>query len=59
MDRYSKLYSKKVYVHHYTQFLDESIFKESAEVLSSLYGDYKNLINYSGSEVVNRYKPLF
>ena len=58
-DRFSKLYSKKVYVHHYTQFLDESIFKESAGILGSLNTEYKKLMDYQGSDVVQRYKPLF
>lgn len=57
--RFSKLYSKKVYVHHYTQYLEESTFRESAATIGSLNAEYKRLTDYQGTEVVQRYKPLF
>lgn len=57
--RFSKLYSKKVYVHHYTQFLEESVFRESAQTIGSLNAEYKKLADHQGGETVHRYKPLF
>lgn len=57
--RFTKLYSKKVYVHHYTQFLEESFFKESAATIGDLNAEYKKLMDYQGTEVVHRYRPLF
>lgn len=58
-DRFSKLYRKKVYVHHYTNFLDESIFTESYSTLEGLDAEYRKLMAYEGSDVVQRYRPLF
>lgn len=59
MDRFNKLYRKKVYVHHYTKYLDESIFPESLECLDSLNQEYFKLMDYSGQREIERFKPLF
>lgn len=57
--RFLKLYKRKVYVHHYTEYIEESIFDESAEVNLQLIREYEELQNRKQIDVVHRYKPLF
>ena len=58
-ERFNKLYRKKVYVHHYTQYLEESVFQESFHTLDSLHGEYCSLMEYVPDKTVERFKPLF
>lgn len=58
-DRFKKLYSRKVYVHHYLEYIPESMFTTSFNTLDSLNKEYIKLAQYQGSDVVQRYKPLF
>ncbi|KAK3246206.1 hypothetical protein CYMTET_44249 [Cymbomonas tetramitiformis] len=34
---------RKVYVHHYTQYMDECCFSEASETVDALIGDYAAL----------------
>jgi tubulin epsilon len=58
-DRFSKLYRKKVYVHHYTQYLEEAVFQQSFDALDSLHSDYCGLMEYVPDKHLDRFKPLF
>lgn len=74
LDRFRKLWRKKVYVHHYTQFIEEQTFTDSEFTLDSLRNEYaqlaeggsRGLSNKTGGDiderdygVIKRYKPLF
>ena len=38
--RFQKLYKRKVYVHHYTEFIEQDIFDISADINKSLIDEY-------------------
>ena len=74
VDRFRKLWKKKVYVHHYTKYIDEQTFTDSEYCLESLRKEYAQLAEEGsgglghkrGSDiderdpgVIKRYKPLF
>ncbi len=71
LDRFNKLYRKKVYVHHYTQYIEETAFTEGAQTMDNLRQEYSNLeegkntehsgglMEEGGGDVIRRYKPLF
>ena len=48
-----------MYVHHFTEFIDQSMFDESWKNLDTLNKEYHKLANYEPDEVVQKYKPLF
>lgn len=58
-ERFSKLYRKKVYVHHYTQYLEEAVFQQSFHALDSLHAEYSALMDYVPDKTADRFKPLF
>jgi tubulin epsilon len=58
-ERFNKLYRKKVYVHHYTQYLEEAIFPESFNTLDTLHHEYCGLMEYVADKNIDRFKPLF
>lgn len=42
--RFSKLYSRKLYVHHYEQYLDTSShFEETKEAVNDLIAKYQSM----------------
>lgn len=43
--RFSKLYKKKVYTHHYKEFLDDSEFDDAIEAIREIEGEYRDLEN--------------
>jgi tubulin epsilon len=58
-DRFKKLYRKKVYVHHYTQYMDEHVFTESMESIHSLISEYERLQNAVPPTTTTRFVPEF
>eukprot|EP00878_Enallax_costatus_P034015 GHUV01037615.1.p1 GENE.GHUV01037615.1~~GHUV01037615.1.p1 ORF type:complete len:133 (+),score=33.23 GHUV01037615.1:1099-1497(+) len=56
MARFDKLYKRKIFVHHYTQYMDAAGFDEAAECLNSLIADYRAADNAASAPVV-RMKP--
>nr|WAQ15576.1 tubulin epsilon [Halisarca dujardinii] len=52
-DRFSKLYRRKAHVHHYTAVdgIEEQLFRDSVESLSSLIEDYQKLESGMGNIV--------
>lgn len=57
--RFLKLYKRKVYVHHYTQYIDEDLFELSADINKDLIESYLELQNRKPIDVIHRYRPLF
>lgn len=60
-NRFRKLYRKKVYVHHYTEFIEESEFEKALQLNQNILGEYKDLeqADENEDETVYRYKELF
>ena len=58
--RFSKLYSKKVYVHHYTEYIDQSEFDIAQENLRDIISTYEEISQseYSPFEF-DDYKRIF
>jgi tubulin epsilon len=42
-ERFQKLYKKKVYLHHYTQYMDASCFDQAAATVRDLVDEYAAL----------------
>ncbi|GAQ85193.1 Epsilon tubulin [Klebsormidium nitens] len=42
-DRFMKLYKRRTYVHHYTEYMDQGVFDTSAEQLHNLVSEYAAL----------------
>ena len=58
--RFKKLYKKKIYTHHYTEYMPEALFDEALENAASLIEEYASLQNKTEEEVqVPRFIPDF
>lgn len=44
-DRFQKLYKRKVYVHHYKQYMEQSHFDETLNGINNLIARYQELEN--------------
>jgi Tubulin C-terminal domain len=57
--RFNKLYLRQVYLHHYTNFIEKSMFEEARENLEGIIKSYQE-INYDkdADKEVYRYSPL-
>eukprot|EP00898_Chlorokybus_atmophyticus_P000688 jgi/Chlat1/161/Chrsp1S03103 len=57
-ERFMKLYRRRVYVHHYTQYMEASLFDESLGALDNLLHDYEELEYVQESPASMRLTPL-
>eukprot|EP00873_Tetraselmis_striata_P003164 jgi/Tetstr1/423428/TSEL_014109.t1 len=57
-DRFQKLYKRKVYVHHYTQFMEEATFDEAFQSVDALVRDYAELDRPQTEAPTTRMQPL-
>lgn len=55
--RFQKLYSRKLYVHHYEKFMEPQLFDESIEELISLKDEYQFLQNSKPPKSIPRFTP--
>jgi len=58
IERFDRLYKKKVYLHHYKDFMDVSGFDTARENLYSLKDEYKDLETEKEDRPIVRLKPL-
>lgn len=55
--RFLKLYNRGVYVHHFTQYMDESKFNESLVSLEQLTMEYEELMTVEPPKYIPRFVP--
>lgn len=57
--RFETLFKRKVYTHHYTEYMELSKFSEAIETVKTLSSDYMSLENVEEPEMIPRYTPIF
>ena len=54
-DKFLKLYKKKVYVHHYTQYMEEDLFTQADEGVQALIQGYEDIdLNVNNTNIKNK-----
>jgi tubulin epsilon len=56
--RFNKLYKRKVYLHHYTEYTDTAIFDEAQSNLTDIVQQYLEINQETAPKEIYRYKPL-
>eukprot|EP00357_Protocruzia_adherens_P006593 CAMPEP_0114993620 /NCGR_PEP_ID=MMETSP0216-20121206/12637_1 /TAXON_ID=223996 /ORGANISM="Protocruzia adherens, Strain Boccale" /LENGTH=481 /DNA_ID=CAMNT_0002357295 /DNA_START=138 /DNA_END=1583 /DNA_ORIENTATION=+ len=56
-ERFMKLYKHKVYVHHYTEYMDKACFDEAIENVRDIAGEYEALESYQPEQEIKRLNP--
>uniref|UniRef100_A0A061RE11 Tubulin epsilon n=1 Tax=Tetraselmis sp. GSL018 TaxID=582737 RepID=A0A061RE11_9CHLO len=57
-ERFMKLYKRKVYVHHYTRYMEAAVFDQALEDVHSLIEDYAGLDSLPQDSGYTRMRPL-
>lgn len=56
--RFNMLYKRKVYLHHYLQYMEQSAIAEAADTVADLCHEYEAHDNQAATAPVTRMKPL-
>ena len=57
--RFEKLYFKKLYTHHFLQYMESSVFEESMNSMNEIIDEYKELQIAKASKNVPRFIPKY
>lgn len=57
-NRFNKLYKRKAHLHHYTQFMEESMFEQSIDIIDSIMNDYSDLQGQPPPTTQSRFTPI-
>jgi len=57
-ERFNMLYKRQAHVHHYTKYIEKSLFDESYEEVSGLVEVYSDLERVKAPKFVPRLKPV-
>ncbi|KAL2631509.1 hypothetical protein R1flu_016195 [Riccia fluitans] len=57
-ESFSKLYKRKVYVHHYTQYMDAGVFEDSCCQVDDLIAEYAALEVLRPPDTVHRFRSV-
>jgi tubulin epsilon len=55
--RFSQLYRKRLYVHHYTEYMEQHVFDEAFETIAALAEDYRILDDVRRPPPLERFFP--
>jgi tubulin epsilon len=58
LERFNKLYKRKAHVHHYTEYIEQSLFDESARSTLDLIKTYQEMECIEAPKEIPRLKPL-
>ena len=56
--RFNKLYKRKVYLHHYLQYMEQPAIAAAADTVANLCHEYEAHDNQAATAPVARMKPL-
>lgn len=57
-ERFSMLYKRQFYLHHYTEYMEKSGFEEAHEEVRTLIDGYQRLEGTPAPEMSTRYQPI-
>lgn len=57
LDRYDKLYKRRLFLHHYEQFMDAGELEQAASTVSSLMQEYNTLDRAKPPDTIPRLRP--
>jgi tubulin epsilon len=58
VERFNKLYKRKVFVHHYTEYMEEKHFEDALYGINSLIKKYSELHEVEEPPIQPRLKPI-
>lgn len=57
-ESFKQLYRRKVYVHHYTEYMDVSVFDTASNMMDDLIEEYETLETARTPEHLVRLQPI-
>ena len=57
-DRFARLYKRKFYLHHYTQYMEQAAFDHAAETIACLNDEYMMRTSNSHTCLDRQLKPV-